>query len=206
MRRRSPVFKSPPMINRPWPTRKRCSAAGAPWCRNLSACSRLCSNARRFASVRGRRPDGACTLITLTDRRSTCAGARRKRCAAREPSFVICDLRCDRRHVPRGGRGRAPAAFDADVLLDEGGHPWLIEINDHPSLRVDLTLEEHKKATGHAGMPSAEGSSSTSPSWRQGRRRTAGPPPRRRPSSGGRLCLILGLPLVNARRRAAVFH
>jgi hypothetical protein len=61
--------------------------------------------------------------------------------------------------VLAGARGRwSNPCFQIlglDVLLDEGGHPWLIEINDHPSLRVDLTLEEHKKATGHAGMPSA---------------------------------------------------
>lgn len=41
-----------------------------------------------------------------------------------------------------------------DVLLDIGGHPWLMEINDHPSLRVDLELEEHK-ASGVGSVASA---------------------------------------------------
>ena len=37
----------------------------------------------------------------------------------------------------------AAQVLGLDVLLDANGHPWLIEINDHPSLRVDAqTLDQ----------------------------------------------------------------
>ena len=52
-----------------------------------------------------------------------------------------------------GSRGRwSNTCFQVlgmDVLLDESGQPWLIEINDHPSFRIDLTLDKE------TSMPSA---------------------------------------------------
>ena len=48
--------------------------------------------------------------------------------------------------VLAGSRGRwSNGCFQIlglDVLLDAAGHPWLVEINDHPSLRVDVTLDK----------------------------------------------------------------
>ena len=52
-----------------------------------------------------------------------------------------------------GSRGRwSNACFQVlglDVLLDSSGRPWLMEINDHPSLRADLIVE------GGVSVPSA---------------------------------------------------
>jgi hypothetical protein len=60
-----------------------------------------------------------------------------------------------------GARGRwSNTCFQIlglDVLLDEDGHPWLIEINDHPSLRTDVTTGGGggDEAKDKASQPSA---------------------------------------------------
>ena len=40
------------------------------------------------------------------------------------------------------GDGSFFQVLGLDVLLDSKGHPWLLELNDHPSLRIDLAFDE----------------------------------------------------------------